>query len=69
MADTPQQQVQAQQKYQQFIQLLPLTLEIAGLPHADHGKYYNEDQMEIRARAIQTAYKWARRLAKDVIKE
>lgn len=68
MADAPNAQI-AQQKYQQFIQLLPLTLTIAGLPHAEHGKYYNEDQMEIRARSLQTAYKWARRLAKEAIKD
>lgn len=60
---------QAQQKYQQFIQLLPLTLNIAGLPTAEHGKYYNSDQMEIRARNILQAYKWARRIAKESIQE
>ena len=42
---------------------------IAGLPTAEHGKYYNSDQMEIRARNILQAYKWARRIAKESIQE
>ena len=59
----------AQQRYQQFVQLLPLTLNIAGLPMAEHGKYYNEDQMEIRTNMIRNAYQHARKLAKEIIQE
>lgn len=65
MSDAPQ----AQQKYQQFVQLLPLTLAIAGLPPSDHGKYYNEDQMENRARTIRFAYKHARGLLREIVTE
>ena len=42
---------------------------IAGLPHAEHGKYFNEDQMEIRARALKSALKHARALLKEVSQE
>ena len=58
---------EAQKRFQQFIQLLPLTLDIAGLARAEHGKYYNADQMEIRARTIEHAYAHARRIAKEMI--
>ncbi|MGL5094119.1 MAG: hypothetical protein ACRDD1_00925 [Planctomycetia bacterium] len=60
---------QAQQRLQQFVQLLPLTMSIAGLPVSEHGKYYNEDQMELRARSIMNAFKHARKIAKEVIQE
>ncbi|MFO0944979.1 MAG: hypothetical protein U1D30_03385 [Planctomycetota bacterium] len=65
MSDAPQ----PQQKYQQFVQLLPLTLAIAGLPASEHGKYYNEDQMENRARTIRLAYKQARNLTREIVTE
>lgn len=68
MSDAPQAQ-QAQQRYQQFVQLMPLTMAIAGLPPSDHGKYFNEDQMENRARTLRQAYKQARALIRDVVSE
>ena len=58
-----------QQQVREFMQLLPLTLEIAGLPHAEPGKYYNEGQMEARATAIRSAYKMARQVILDVAKQ
>lgn len=58
-----------QQKYQQFLQLLPLTLNIAGLPESDHGRYFNDDQMELRCNTIKLAYKQARRVAREAIQE
>ena len=60
---------QAQQRYLQFVQLLPLTIEIAGLSHTDAGKYLTEDQMELRVQALRKAYKHARKLAKEAIQD
>jgi hypothetical protein len=57
-----------QQKINEFLRLLPLTLEIAGLPHADAGRYFNEGQMEVRVNALRTAYKFARQLVLEVAK-
>ena len=58
-----------QQKVSEFLRLLPLTLEIAGLPKAaDPARYFNEDQMGVRANTIRTAYKVARQLIIDVVK-
>jgi hypothetical protein len=67
MSDAPQ--AQSPQKVAQFLQLLPMTMAIAGLPFAEHGKYFNEDQMEIRARTLRTAYKHAKLLAKEIAQE
>jgi hypothetical protein len=57
-----------QQKVREFMQLLPLTLEIAGLARAEPGHYFNEGQMEVRATTIRNAYKQARQLVLDIAK-
>jgi hypothetical protein len=57
-----------QQKVNEFLRLLPLTIAIAGLPDSDPGKYFNEGQMENRATSLRAAYKVARQLILDVIK-
>jgi hypothetical protein len=55
-------------RQREFMQLLPLTLAIAGLPTAEHGKYYNDGQLETRANALRQAFKYARQLVVDVSK-
>jgi hypothetical protein len=55
-----------QQKINEFMRLLPLTLEIAGLPHAQPGTHLNEGQMEVRGNTIRHAYKIARQLVLDI---
>ena len=57
-----------QQKVQEFLRLLPLTLAVAGLPEAEHGRHLNEGQMEARATSIRSAYKIARQIILDVAK-
>ena len=57
-----------QQKVREFMSLLPLTLELAGLPRAQAGQYLNEGQMEARATTVRTAYKMARQIVLDVAK-
>lgn len=57
-----------QQKVREFMNLLPLTLAVAGLPTAEPGKYYTESQMEARSTAIRTAYKAARQIVLDIVK-
>jgi hypothetical protein len=57
-----------QQKIADFLRLLPLTVEIAGLSHCETGKYLNEDQMTIRANNLRAAYKIARQLIVDLVK-
>lgn len=57
-----------QQKVREFMSLMPLTLAVAGLPPSDPVKHYNEDQMEVRASTIRTAYKIARQIILDIAK-
>ena len=57
-----------QQKINEFLRILPLTLAVAGLPEAEHGKYYNEGQMEARATTVRSAYKMARQIILEVAK-
>ena len=59
-------QADRQRKVAEFMQLLPLTLAIAGLPHGELGKYFNEGQMEVRANALRAAYKHARQLVLEI---
>ena len=57
-----------QQKINEFLRLLPLTTEIAGLPHSELGKYYNEGQLEVRATVLRNAYKVARQVILEIAK-
>lgn len=55
-----------QQKVTEFLRLLPLTEEIAGLPRSEVGRNFNEGQMEVRVNTLKLAYKLARQLIIDV---
>jgi hypothetical protein len=57
-----------QQKINEFLRLLPLTAAIAGLPDSEHGRYFNDGQMELRAQALRNAYKAARQLVLEIAK-
>ena len=57
-----------QQKMKEFMSLLPLTIEVAGLPRSELFKNFNEGQMEVRAATLKTAYKLARQLVIDATK-
>ncbi|MCC6417654.1 MAG: hypothetical protein IT429_05340 [Gemmataceae bacterium] len=57
-----------QQKVNEFMRLLPLTLAIAGLPEAEAGRYFNEGQMENRVASLRAAYKVARQVILDIVK-
>jgi hypothetical protein len=59
---------QAQQRVTEFMRLLPLTLEIAGLPKAELGRNFNEGQMEVRVATLRTAYKLARQFILEIAK-
>jgi hypothetical protein len=58
-----------QQEMRNFMSLLPLTVEIAGLPQTEPGRHLNEGQMEVRATLIRNAYKLAKKVVRDVAKE
>jgi hypothetical protein len=52
-----------------FLQLMPMTIAIAGLPTSEHGKYLTEEHMELRARTLKLAFRQARALLKEVIQD
>ena len=55
-----------QQKYRQFLDLLPLTVSLAGLPPSE-GRLFSEDQLSARAITVRLAYKIARETAKECL--
>jgi hypothetical protein len=57
-----------QRRYKEFLDLMPLTLSLAGLPESEPGRYYTEDQIETRLFAIRHAYKAARGLVREIVK-
>lgn len=67
MSDPNAQVADQQRRYKEFIDLMPLTLTIAGLPISEIGKYFNEEQMELRVNTLNRAYKQARNMVRDVI--
>jgi hypothetical protein len=56
-----------QRRYREFLDLLPLTLALAGLPDAELGKNFNEDQIEVRAYTLRHAYRAARQFAREIV--
>ncbi|WP_020476338.1 hypothetical protein [Zavarzinella formosa] len=57
-----------QMKMKDFMSVLPLTIELAGLPKTELGKFLSDGQIEVRATLLKTAYKHARQLLKDISK-
>jgi hypothetical protein len=55
-----------QARMTEFVRLLPLTIELAGLPPAAPGAVFTSDQMEGRAMSIRTAYRIARNLTREI---
>ncbi len=60
-------QAEVQRRYREFLDLMPLTLSLAGLPTSDVGKYFTEEQIEGRSFTIRHAYKAARALVREAI--
>ncbi len=56
-----------QRRYREFLDLMPLTLSLAGLPTSDIGKYFSEEQMEGRSFVMKHAYKAARSIVREAI--
>jgi len=55
-----------QARMTEFMKLLPLTLELAGLPRSAVDRLYTSDQIEARVMSVRAAYKQARSLLKEV---
>ena len=55
-----------QQRVRDFFQLLPVTVELAGLPQAEPGRYFTPEQMEARVITLRQAYKIAKALLQEL---
>ena len=55
-------------RYKEFLDLMPLTIAIAGLPENPGPRSFSSDQMEARAQVLASAFKIARQSVRDVIK-
>jgi hypothetical protein len=58
-----------QRRYREFLDLMPLTLALAGLPASEPGRYYTQDQIETRMFAIRHAHKAARQLVRELVQK
>ena len=58
-----------QRRYREFLDLLPLTLALAGLPESERGRYFTEEQIETRLAAIRHAWRGARQVARECIQK
>jgi hypothetical protein len=54
-------------RYREFLELMPLTIAIAGLPESQSPFNYSADQMEIRIHTLAIAFKLARQLARESV--
>lgn len=66
MADQMTGSSDLQQKYRQFLDLLPLTLSLAGLPVSE-GRLFSEEQIEARSITVRAAYRVARNTARECL--
>jgi hypothetical protein len=67
VSDAQSSQNEQQRRYREFLDLLPLTLALAGLPVSEPGRYYGEEQIETRLFAVRHAYKAARGLVRELV--
>ena len=54
-------------RYREFLDLMPLTITIAGLPTSQTPFNFSADQMEVRISTLATAFKLARQLVRDSV--
>ena len=54
-------------RYREFLELMPLTITIAGLPTSQSPFNFSADQMEVRIATLATAFKLARQLVRDSV--
>lgn len=67
MSEATPAQNEQQRRYREFMDLMPLTLALAGLPPSELGRYFTEEQIETRLFAVRHAYKAARTLVKESV--
>ena len=54
-------------RYREFLELLPLTISIAGLPTSESPFNFSADQMEMRINTLSTAFRLARQMVREAV--
>lgn len=54
-------------RYKEFLDLMPLTIAIAGLPASEAPFNFSPDQLEVRTITLHAAFKLARQLVRDAV--
>ena len=57
-----------QMKMKEFIQMFPITAEIAGLPKGEMGRLFTEGQLEVRLTQLKNAFRLAKQLLYEISK-
>ncbi len=52
-------------RYREFVDLLPLTIALAGLSQSEGQRNFTTDQLEARSHVVMNAFKVARQIARD----
>jgi hypothetical protein len=55
-------------RYREFLDLLPLTVAIAGLSSSEGGRNFTSEQMQTRAQVLGNAFKLARQTVRESLK-
>jgi hypothetical protein len=55
-------------RYREFLDLMPLTVAIAGLPQNTSNRNMTSEQMELRAQNLVNAFKLARQTVREAVK-
>lgn len=58
---------QIKRRYREFLDLMPLTVALAGLPDSEKGRNFTPDQLEARAHVLQNAFKLARQTLREAL--
>jgi hypothetical protein len=54
-------------RYREFLELMPITIAIAGLPESQSPFNFSADQMETRVHTLAIAHRLAKQLAREVV--
>ena len=55
-------------RYREFMDLLPLTLALAGLSINEGNRQFTSEQLDLRTQAVGNAFKYARQVVREAIK-
>jgi len=55
-------------RYREFLDLIPLTIAIAGLPSSEGNRNYTTEQMQARAQVLSNAFRLARQTVREAIR-